>query len=170
MAIKLLYLRQKFFMKNLKWLFFIGIAVMISIHAALKDKGKDPLHKKIYITNVTEIKNGTPSNKTTPDELEFKDGKLFSNFLHEKFDIGWTKYVIEKDTTFIDSVLESEVRYFEVKSSYKDDDNQLTNILCRISNENIEGEIKITKNDKPKKQFEFIGSEKATKIKENKKK
>lgn len=149
-----------------KFLLFIG--VMSSIYAVFKDKGKDPLHKKIFITNITEIKNGVASNKTIKDEVEFKDGKVFSNFLNDKFSIGWMKYVIEKDTTFVDSVLEAPVRYFEVKAIFKNEDKEETTFLCKIENENIEGEIKIMKNDKLKKQFEFTGMEKATKIKDKK--
>lgn len=149
-----------------KLLLFIG--VVFSIYAVFKDKDKDPLHKKIFITNITEIKNGVASNKTIKDEVEFKDGKVFSNFLNDKFSIGWMKYVIEKDTTFIDSVLETEIRYFEVKASIMDADKQETSLFCKIENDNIEGEIKIMKNDKLKKQFEFTGMEKATKIKDKK--
>lgn len=136
------------------------------IYAVQKDK--DPLHKRIFLTQVIEIKNGTPSAKTIADELEFKEGKVFSKFLNEKFDISWIKYEIEKDSSFIDSILESEVKYFEVKASTKDADNNTTLIRCRISNENIEGLIKMSKDNKPKKEFEFSGTEKATKIKDKK--
>lgn len=153
-------------MKNLVFIFFF----LIGTNAGLTDKDKDPLNKRIFLTNVTEIKNDIPSNKTFSDELEFKNAKLFSDFLNKKFDIGWMKYVITKDTTYIDSVLETEVRYIEVKASYKDADNQITSVFCKIENENIEGEIKITKNDKLKKQFEFYGTEKASRIKETDKK
>ncbi len=144
------------------------VSVVCSIYAVFKDKDKDPLHKKTFNTNITEIKNGVASNKTIKDEIEFKDRKVFSNFLNDKFSIGWMKYVIEKDTTFIDSVLETEVRYFEVKASFTNDDKEETLLNCKIENENIEGSIKISKNDKLKKHFEFIGMEKATKIKDKK--
>lgn len=151
-------------MKSLLTLAFL----LVSANIVLKDK--DPLHKRVFNISITEIKNDVPSNKTIKDELEFKDGKVFSNFLNEKFDIGWIKYVIEKDTTYVDSITEADVRYFVVKASYRDADNQMTSLLCKIENENIEGEIKITKNEKPKKDFEFYGIEKASRIKENQKK
>ncbi len=148
---------------------FLAAFIFCSLYAVLKDKEKDPLHKRKFITNIIEIKNSIPSNKTISDEMEFKDGKIFSDFLNDKFNMSWIKYSIEKDTTFIDSVLETEVRYFEVKAYFKDEDREETNVFCKINNEYIEGEIKISKNDKLKKHFEFSGSEKATKIKDKNK-
>jgi hypothetical protein len=143
--------------------------VLLSIYAVFKDKEKDPLHKRVFITNVIEIKNGAPSNKSIADELEFKDGRMFSKFLNDKFNISWINYSIQKDTTYIDSVTEANIRYFEVKALYKNEDKEETFVMCKIENENIQGDIKILKNDKLKKQFEFSGTEKATKIKESKK-
>ncbi len=139
-----------------------------SIYAVFKDKDKDPLHKRIFNTNITEIKNGVAANKIMKDELEFKDGKVFSNFLNDKFNMSWMKYVIEKDTNYVDSITEAPVRYFEVKAIFKNEDKEETTFFCKIENENIEGEIKIMKNDKLKKHFEFSGVEKATKIKDKK--
>ncbi|MCX7729460.1 MAG: hypothetical protein N2203_08315, partial [Bacteroidia bacterium] len=96
----------------------------------LYDKDKDPLHKKIYTTTVTEVKSGMTSNKSVSDEIEFKNNKLFSNFLNEKFGVKYMSYTITKDTTFLDSITEAEVRYFEVKALYKDEDQQETHVLC----------------------------------------
>jgi len=156
----------KSYMKKITIIFSI---FLLNIFAFLYTKDKDPLHKRIFLTNVVEIKNGTFSNKSIADELEFKDGKLFSKFLNDKFNINWIKYSIQKDTTYIDSITEADVRCFEVKALYKNDNKEETFVTCKIENEYIQGDIKILKNDKLKKQFEFSGTEKATKIKESKK-
>lgn len=145
------------------------ISGFILMSAAFYDKDKDPLNKRIFNTTVTEIKAGVSSNKTIKDELEFKNNRLFSKFLNEKFDVNWMNYTITKDTTYTDSVTEAEIQYFEVKALYKDADNQETHVFCKIENELIEGNIKIMKNDKLKKEFEFSGQEKATKINDKKK-
>jgi hypothetical protein len=148
--------------------FLLLTFVISSIYAVLKDKDKDPLHKRIFLTTITEIKNGTPSNKSVSDELEFKNSKVFSKYLNDKFNINWMNYKITKDSTYTDSITEAEVRYFEVKALFKNEDNEETHLSCKIENEIINGEIKIMKNDKLKKQFEFYGQEKATKIKDKK--
>lgn len=164
MGIKLLYLCQNLFMKKI----LVSALIASGVFAVLKDKDKDPLHKRIFNTTITEIKNGVASGKSVSDELEFKNNKVFSKFLNDKMNIGWISYTITKDTTFLDSIIETDVRYIEVKGLYKDEDKQETHLICKINNELIEGEIKIMKNDKLKKQFEFSGQEKATKIKEKK--
>jgi hypothetical protein len=148
--------------------FLLLTLVILSIYAVLKDKDQDPLHKRIFLTTITEIKNGTPSNKSASDELEFKNNKVFSKYLNDKFNINWISYKITKDSTYTDSITEAEVRYFEVKALFKNQDAEETHFSCKIENEIINGEIKMLKNDKLKKQFEFSGQEKATKIKDKK--
>lgn len=151
-------------MKKIISISLIITGVFAIKHIFLPDK----LNKRIFNTTVTEIKNGTASNKSVSDELEFKNNKVFSKFLNEKFDINWMSYTITKDTTFIDSITEADVNYLEVSAYFKDADQQETKMICKINNEQIEGEIKIFKNDKLKKEFEFSGQEKATKIKDKK--
>lgn len=150
------------------WLLIFATSGIFWIHQRY-DKEKDALNKKIFLTNITEIKQGGINGKTIADELEFKNNKLFSKFLNEKFNINWMSYTITKDSTYTDSITEAEVRYFEVRALFKDDDNQETKVFCKIENEIINGEVKMYKNDKIKKEFEFSGQEKATKITDKKK-
>lgn len=147
--------------KLLKLSFLTGI-ILLFANAVLKEK--DPLHKKIYNTTIIEVKDGQNSKKGVTDELEFKDGKLFSNFLLNKFEYKWLKYEINKDSTYIDST-ETEIRYIEFESSYTDDKDQTMIMKCTIDEYEIDGEIKITKNDKLKKMFVFSGKEKYVKPK-----
>lgn len=147
--------------KLLKYTFLAGV-ILLFANAVLKEK--DPLHKKIYNTTIIEVKDGQNSKKGVTDELEFKDGKLFSNFLMNKFDYKWLKYEINKDSTYIDST-ETEIRYIEFESSYTDDKDQTMVMKCTIDEYSIDGEIKITKNDKLKKMFVFNGKEKYVKPK-----
>ncbi len=148
--------------KKIFKIFALAGAVLLFANAVLKEK--DPLHKKIYNTTIIEVKDGQNSKKGVTDELEFKDGKLFSNFLLNKFEYKWLKYEINKDSTYIDST-ETEIRYIELESSYTDDKDQTMVMKCTIDEHDIDGEIKITKNDKLKKMFVFNGKEKYVKPK-----
>ena len=151
--------------KAFRILFLIAI-VFFTLNAGLKEK--DPLNKKIYNTIMIEVKDGQNGKKGLPDEIEFKDGKLFSNVLNEKFDYKWLRYEIQKDSTYIDST-ETEIRYFEVECSYTDDKDQTMVMKMVIDEYAIDGEIKITKNDKLKKMFVFNGKEKYMKPKKKEK-
>lgn len=147
-------------------LLFLTAIVLLFVNAVLKEK--DPLHKKIYLTQMIEVKDGQNGKKSLPDELEFKDGKLFSNVLNEKLQYKWLKYEINKDSTYIDST-ETEIRYLEFECSYTDENNQTMVMKGVVDEFSIDGEIKITKNDKLKKMYVFNGKEKYVKPAKKKK-
>jgi hypothetical protein len=151
----------------MKYSLIILVALMASFSFAQKEK--DPLHKRTFNITLNEVKDGQPSKKSISDELTFKDGKLFSNFLNEKFQYKWIKYRINKDSIYNDET-DTEVRYLEVEASATDESNQTVIIEFNTVEWDIEGKIKITKNDKIKKYFEMVGREKGTKPKKDKKK
>lgn len=127
---------------------------------------KDALHKKIFTTQVTEFRDGKPgTKKPVEDEIEFKDGKMFSNFVNEKMEFGWMKYDLKKDSTYMDEDIEK--KYYEVEVSSTNKVDETVYISIKIDNYEMEGSIKLTKNDKPKKYFEFSGKEKPGKVKKN---
>ncbi|MGZ3883940.1 MAG: hypothetical protein ACXVP0_09950 [Bacteroidia bacterium] len=142
-------------------------AVLVVLFGAFILAPKDPLDKKIFLVNWIEVKDGNMGKKALPDEMEFKDGKLFSNVLNDKFSYKWIKYRINKDSVYIDEN-ESEIRYYEVEASHTDDMDQTMTMICKIDDYDIEGEVKITKKDKLKKNLVFNGKEKYKKPKKEK--
>lgn len=146
---------------------FLIVTGCIFMNASFKGE-KDPLHKRIFNVGVTEVKDGVPGKKSIPDKIEFKDGKLFSDFLFDKFQYKWLKYRINKDSIYTDDT-ETEVRLLEVEASTTDEKDQTLMMTFKVEEWDIEGVIKITKNDKLKKYFDFAGREKGGKpIKEKK--
>lgn len=143
---------------------FLAVAAILALFINATLKEKDPLGKRKYDNIIIEVKDGVNAKKGVSDELEFKDGKLFSMFLFDKFEYKWMKYKVNKDSTYIDET-ETEISYFEVECSYTDDNNQTFIMTCKIDNFDIDGEMKITKNDKLKKMFVFNGKEKYSKPK-----
>jgi hypothetical protein len=89
---------------------------------------------------------------------------LFSDYLYDKFQYKWLKYRINKDSIFTDST-DTEVRLLEVEATVTDEANQTVNISFSVQEWDIEGGIKITKNDKLKRAFDFVGREKGGKPK-----
>ncbi|MGZ3918911.1 MAG: hypothetical protein ACXVO9_15510 [Bacteroidia bacterium] len=143
------------------------IAAIIFMNASGGEK--DPLHKRIFNVGITEVKDGQAAKKSISDKIEFKDGKLFSDFLFDKFQYKWIKYRINKDSIYTDET-ETEVRLLEVEASTTDDKDQTLMMTFKVEEWDIEGVIKITKNDKLKKYFDFTGFEKGGKPKKEKKK
>ena len=145
--------------------FILPVVLFLFGSAALKEK--DPLGKRKYDITIIEVKEGNNVKKGATDELEFKDGKMFSTYLFDKFEYKWMKYKVIKDSAYIDET-ETEISYFEVESTYTDDKDQTFIFNCKIDNYDIDGEMKITKNDKLKKMFVFNGKEKYAKPKKKK--
>jgi hypothetical protein len=146
---------------------FLIIPAILFLFGSAALKEKDPLSKRKYDIIIIEVKDGNNAKKGATDELEFKDGRLFSTYLFDKFEYKWMKYKVNKDSVYIDET-ETEINYFEVECSYTDDKDQTFIFNCKIDNYDIDGEMKITKNDKLKKMFVFNGKEKYSKPKKKK--
>jgi hypothetical protein len=130
---------------------------------------KDPLHKRVFNISLGEMKDGVPGKKSIADKFYFKDGKMFSDFIGEKFGYKWIRYRINKDSIFTDST-DTEVRLLEVEASATNEDNQTVSIVFSTQEWDIDGFVKITKNDKIKRYYDFVGREKGGKPKKVKKK
>lgn len=151
---------------NLKHI-ILSVAVvtigLFTINATVKGDPKDGLDKRIYIVNMTEIKENAPPKKPVEDEIEFKAGKgMFSLFLNERMGLKWMKYEIKKDSSFTDEE-NNEVRWIEGEISHTDETDQTTLMTFTVENYEIRGDIKVTKKDKLKKKYEFMGKEKVKK-------
>jgi len=142
--------------------------VILTTLAAFKGE-KDSLHKRTFNIMLDEVKDGIPGKKAIADKLTFKDGKLFSDFLYDKFGYKWIRYRINKDSIYTDST-DTEVRLLEVESSATNEDNQTVMINFVSVEWDLDGTVKITKNDKIKKYYDMVGREKGGKPKKPKKK
>lgn len=144
------------------------LALAVILFTTLSFSGeKDSLHKRVFNISLDEVKDGVVAKKVVADKLFFKDGKVFSNFLDKKFGYQWIRYRINKDSVYIDST-EVEVRYLQVEASATNADNQTVTIEFESLEWDLDGVIKITKNDKIKRYFDFVGREKGGKPKKEK--
>jgi hypothetical protein len=144
------------------------ICLIVLTTLSFKDE-KDALHKRKFTINLTEVKDNIPAKRSIMDEMEFKNGKLFSDYLFDKFQYKWIRYRINKDSVFTDST-DTEVRLLEIESTFTDEQNQTVKLNFNIQEWDIDGTIKIVaKNDKIKKYFDLTGFEKGGKPKKEKK-
>jgi len=156
-----MHIKRQIYIKVFTFAFLFLLSISFKVE-------KDPLHKRIFNTQVTEVKEGSaPVKKPAVDKMTFKDGKLFSDFLFDKFQYKWLKYRINKDSIYVDST-ETEVRLLELESTITDEANQTVIINLSIVEWDLEGTVKITKNDKLKKAFDISGREKGGKPKKPK--
>ncbi len=154
---------KKIISSNLLLSFFFILATVVQAQEI------DPLHKRKFNLLLDEVKDGVPGKKGIADKLLFKNGKLFSDYLYDKYEYKWIRYRINKDSIYQDST-ETEVRYLELEASLTDEANQSVIINFVILEWDLDGTIKITKNDKIKRYFDVVGREKGGKPKKEKKK
>ena len=123
---------------------------------------KDVLNKKIYNVQVDEMRDGKPKGKKpADDELEFKDGKVFSNLVFEKHEFKWLKYKITKDSTYEE---EGEQKHLiEAESTGTNEKDETMVMTFKIDQYDISGTYKLSKRDVLKKLYEFVGKEKLKK-------
>ncbi|MCD6067499.1 MAG: hypothetical protein K0S33_2325 [Bacteroidetes bacterium] len=143
-----------------------GFLVLV-LTASVAFKGdKDKLHKRDFTVQLTEGKKPKPSD----DEVSFKDGKIYcGDVLNEKNpDLSWMRYEIKVDSTYIEDDVEKE--YIEIIATKELERADMFEVKCVIDDHNIEGSMRIHKNNKDKKTFSFTGKEKPKKEKEKKKK
>jgi hypothetical protein len=146
---------------------FVLIA-LLAVFFAFKTE-HDYLHKRVFNISLDEIRDSVSvKKKPVKDQLVFKNGKMFSDYLNSKFGFSWIRYRINKDSVYTDST-DTEVRMLVVEASATDETNQSVLINFVAQEWDIDGEIKITKNDKLKKYFEMVGREKGGKPKKPKK-
>lgn len=146
---------------------FIALVFFTCLFAFKEEK--DSLHKRTFTVNLTEVKDGVVAKKSIADEFYFKDGKVFSNYLFEKFGYKAIRYRINKDSIYTDST-NTEVRQLDVEASATNEDNLTVAMTFTTVEWDIDGVIKVTKNDKIKKYLDFAGREKGGKPKKEKKK
>lgn len=141
------------------------IIVTFSFLLTLSFKSEhDSLHKRIFNISLSETKNDIVAKKVIADKIYFKNGKLFSDFLFNKFGYKYISYRINKDSIFTDFT-ETEVRLLEVEAVVTSEKDETIMITFVTSEWDIEGKIKITKHDKLKRYYDFVGREKGGKPK-----
>jgi hypothetical protein len=143
------------------------VVLCVTVLFAFKEE-KDPLHKRVFNISLGESKEGVVAKKNIADKWYFKDGKLFSDYLNAKFNYSWFRYRINKDSVFTDST-DTEVRLLEVEASTTDEANQTVIVNFTQLEWDLDGTVKITKNDKIKRFFDIAGREKGGKPKKVKK-
>lgn len=154
------------------WVRPLSVCMVLFMTLVAFKSEKDSLHKRVFNIMLDEVKDGVPmkaEKKGIADKMSFKDGKLFSDFLFEKYGYKWMRYRINKDSVYTDST-DTEVRLLEVESSATNEDNQTVTINFVSVEWDLDGTIKITKNDKLKKYYDMVGREKGGKPKKQKKK
>ncbi|HWY38179.1 MAG TPA: hypothetical protein VNY73_06440 [Bacteroidia bacterium] len=124
---------------------------------------KDPLHKRKFAAKAQAIdaKDNTPKGKPFEDEIEFKNGKVYSLACWDKMEFQDIKYEITKDSTYKEG--EEEKRLFEILATSSNDKKEQLCMNITIDGYDIKCIYKLIKKDVIKKMFTSNGTEKVKK-------
>ena len=151
---------------NVKIIF--GTCLVVTTLALVSFKiEKDALHKRKFTAQATEIKDGKPKGgKPIEDEIEFKNGKVYSLACWDKMEFQEVQYEITKDSTYTDEG--EDKHYYEVLAKTTNEKKETLTMNFTINGYDIEATYKLTKKDLVKKMFTSVGTEKVKKKKEKK--
>jgi hypothetical protein len=143
-------------------------AVWLSAPSLLIAGEDDPLDQRAFNSSLSETRNGVVAKKVISDLIRFRNGKMSSTFVHEKFGFKWLRYRIIKDTSYIDET-QTQVRLLQAEAFATDEDNVTVVLEFTVLEWDIDGTMKVTKNDRLRKYYDLAGREKGGKPKKEKK-
>ena len=103
--------------------FSVLLSSVLFVFLASFKMDKDKMHKRAFKVIMTEFKDGKPKAKTTEDEIEFKDGKLYSLFVFDKTGFEKLKYEIKVDSTYVEDEITKEFIKIEATSINESNEN-----------------------------------------------
>lgn len=147
--------------------FMLCLALFLLILSIFSFKdGLDPLEARCFNISLSETRNGVVAKKVIMDKIEFKNGKLRISYIQKKYMFKWIKYRILKDSIFTDST-NTQVRQLELSAIATDNLNQTIYLDFVTCEWDLDGSIKITKNDRLKHYYDVAGREKGGKPKKH---
>jgi hypothetical protein len=144
---------------NLNRILATGLLIVACSLMAFKID-KDPLHKRKFtgFAQAIDVRDGTPRGKQFVDEIDFKNGRLYSLACWDKMEFQEITYEIKKDSTYKDG--EEDKRYFEVLATTTNEKKEHLKIEITINGYNYQATYTLSKKDIPKKKFTCTATEK----------
>jgi hypothetical protein len=149
----------------------IGVSLLIVSLALVSYKNdKDPLHKRKFkgMAQTLDPKDGAPKGKPFEDEIEFKNGKVYSLACWDKMELQDITYEIKKDSTYKDG--EDDKRYFEIIATTTNEKKEHIAMDITIDGYDYQATYSMSKKDVVKKKFSSTATEKVKNPKKEKEK
>jgi hypothetical protein len=143
--------------------------LLFSLLLTAGDDEQDALHNREFHVSLSETRNGVVQKRLVSDLIHFKHGKIQSDYLKKKYGFRYIRYRVNMDTTYVDQT-GAEVRLIKLVASATDETNLTVHMELTQLEWDLDGIVRITKNDRLKKYFDLAGREKGGKPPKKKKK
>ena len=117
------------------------------------------LEGKKYKLTITEQKSGK-SGKPTQDDCEFKSSKFGCKFFQSNAGAGEIPIDLDKDSTYSEDGSDVQMLYVEFSGERTNNQQETVKVTGTIDGYQIEGSVEISKKEKVKKHWDFVGNQK----------
>ena len=142
----------------------LSCGLMICTFALFSFKiDKDPMHKRKFkgMAQAINPADNVPKGKPFEDEIDFKNGQVYSLACWDKMEFADVKYEIVKDSTYKDG--EEEKRYFDIIATSTNDKKDKLTMNITVDGYDYKAVYTLTKKDVAKKKFTSTATEKIKK-------
>jgi hypothetical protein len=154
---------------NLNRILCGGLLMAAFILVSFKND-KDPLHKRKFkgMAQAINPADNIPKGKPFEDEIDFKNGQVYSLACWDKAEFTEIKYEILKDSTYTEG--EEEKRYFDILATSVNEKKDKLTMNITIDGYELKAIYTLSKKDVVKKKFTSTATEKVKSKKEKEKK
>ena len=154
---------------NLSRIFGAGLLIVTFSLVAFKND-KDPLHKRKFkgFANAVDLATGNPKGKPFEDEIDFKNGKVYSLTCWDKMEFQDITYEVKKDSAYTEEG--EEKRYFEILATTVNEKKEHLAMEITIDGYDYKATYTLSKKDVVKKKFTSTATEKVKNPKKEKEK
>ncbi|CAN5144209.1 hypothetical protein BH09BAC5_BH09BAC5_28340 [soil metagenome] len=151
-------------MKLTKTVFTGGILFLLLSSFVLDGDDTSNIEKKEYKITITESKKGK-SGKPDEDVIAIKGSKFRSKFFKQNAGADAIPVELSKDSTYTEEGNDEEMLYVEFEGEMTNKLEETVKVSGTIDGYGIEGSVEISKKEKVKKHWDFVGTQKDRKSK-----
>lgn len=114
---------------------------------------------KTYKITITEAKKGGKSGPGETDEVTFKSSKFKCKFFQKNAGAELIPIDLDKDSTYSDGG-DEQTMYVEFSGEMQNKLEEVVKVTGTIDGTGIEGSVELSKKEKVKKHWDFVGMQK----------
>ncbi len=146
-------------MKRTTTLILSGILFIMMSSFVFDGKDTSNIENKSYKITITENKKGK-SGKPEEDVIQIKGSKFRSKFFKQNAGSDAIPVELSKDSTYTEEGNDEELLYVEFEGEMTNKLEETVKISGTIDGYSIEGSVEISKKEKVKKHWDFVGGQK----------
>jgi len=150
-------------MKNTGNLILMAFVFFLTCSFVLVGGDTTALEGKTYKVTMTLNKKGGKSGPPEQEEVAFKNGKFQCKLIEKEMGAKAIPIEFTTDSSFTDN--DEELPYIEFEGEYVNKLDETVKVTGTVDGYGIEGNVSLSKKDKEKKNYSYVGS-----LKEKKKK